>query len=280
MPEISDLSKRCNINTKQTYNSEVVIYEDHRTILNVLYFLKANQLANFPIDLFMFDDHDDFLRPSDGALERIAEFNANAPTEREFWSFTEFDLRTLDDDWVKAGMELGLINNVFLFHSSDASYTFSETYQTQSFGEKRVYNLGTVWDALTFHGCLDDFSNEAEYGRLWEDMGWIKNGNKFEFVRENNFILDFDLDCFSTFILDKSYAIPEEILIKNFEEYRRSENHYYGKATMFVKKLIEESVLTTVCFENNSCGGFRESHKIFETFDYLFFEGEIGGQKF
>ncbi|MBU7569073.1 MAG: hypothetical protein KAF41_00325 [Flavobacterium sp.] len=277
MPEISDLSKRSNINTKRTYNSEVVIYEDHRTILNVLYFLKTNGLADFPIDLFMFDDHDDFLNPSESALQRIAEFNDNAPTEREFWSFTEFDLKTLDDDWVKAGMELGLINNVFLFHSSQASYSFSDSYATQNFGEKRVYNLGGVWDALTFHGCLDDFSNEAEYGQLWEDIGWVKNNGKFEFVRENNFIVDFDLDCFSTYIINKNYAIPEEILIKNFEEYRRSENHYYGTASMFVKKLIEESALTTVCFENNSCGGIRESHKIFETFDYLFFDREIGG---
>lgn len=277
MPEISDLSKRSNIITKRTYNSEVVLYEDHRTILNVLYFLKTNEFANFPIDLFMFDDHDDFLRPSESALRKIAEFNAETPTEREFWNFTEFDLKTLDDDWVKAGMELGLINNVFLFHSSQASYSFSDSYQTQNFGEKRVYNMGAVWDALTFHGSLDDFSNEAAYGQLWEDMGWVKDGNKFAFSRESNFIVDFDLDCFSAFIVDKNYAIPEEILLKNFEEYRRSENHYYGKAADFVKKLIEKSVLTTVCFENSSCGGIRESHKIFETFDYLFFDREIGG---
>ena len=224
----------------------------------------------------MFDDHDDFVIPSDAALERVKQFNLNPPTVREFWDFTEFDLKTLDDDWVKTGMELGLINNVFLFHSSKASYSFSESYQTESFGEKRVYNMGAVWDALGFHGCLDDFSNEAEYGQLWEDMGWIKNNGKFEFNRTNDFIIDFDLDCFSTYIVDKNYAIPEEILIKKFAEYRRSENHYYGKCSTFVKKLIESSAITTVCFENSSCGGIRESHKIFETFDFLFFEREIG----
>ncbi|MGQ2981847.1 hypothetical protein [Flavobacterium sp.] len=276
MPEISDLSHRSNINTKHTYNSEVVIYEDHRTILNVLYFLKKNELGAFPIDLFMFDDHDDFVKPLAPALERIAEFNQNAPTEREFWSFTEFDLRVKDDDWVKAGMELGLINNVFLFHSSKASYSFSEAYQTQNFGEKRVYNMGAVWDALGFHGALDDFSNEAEYGQLWQDMGWIKNNGKFEINRINDYIVDFDLDCFSTYIADKNYAIPEEILIKKFEEYRRSENHYYSQPLTFVKKLIENCFLTTVCYENNSCGGIRESHKIFDTFDFLFFDREIG----
>ncbi|TPD71273.1 hypothetical protein [Flavobacterium microcysteis] len=276
MPDINDLSKRSNINVKHTYNSDVVIYEDHRTILNVFYFLKLNGLATFPIDLFMFDDHDDFLNPSAAALKKINEFNLEAPSEREFWSFTEFDLKTSDDDWVKAGMELGLINNVFLFHSSKASYSFSSKHQTESYGEKRVYNLGSVWDALHFRGSLEDYSNDVEYGQLWKDMGWIKRNGKFEFERENDFIIDFDLDCFSTFIVDKNYAIPEDILIKKFEEYKRTENHYYGKPSDFVKKLIENSILTTVCFENNSCGGIRESHKIFEVFDYLFFEKEIG----
>lgn len=276
MPEIRDLSKRSNINTIRTQNSEVVLYEDHRTILNVLYFLKLNELAVFPIDLFMFDDHDDFEKPSDNALESITEFNAAAPTEREFWSFTEFDLNPEDNDWVKAGMELGLINNIFLFHSTQASYNFSETYQTHNFGEKKLYNLGRTWDALAFNCRLDDFSNGATYGQLWEDMGWIKNNGKFEFRRDNSFIADFDLDCFSANILDKNYAVPSEILITKFEEYIRPHNHYYIKATDFVKELIEKSVLTTVCFENIFCGGIRESHKIFETFDYLFFDGEIG----
>jgi len=276
MPEIRDLSKRSNINTITTENSEVVIYEDHRTILNVLYFLKTNGLATFPIDLFMFDDHDDFEKPSDKALKRIAKFNAAAPTERAYWTFTEFDLNPQDNDWVKAGMELGLINNIFLFHSTQATYSPSQTYQTKNFGEKRLYNLGSTWDALGNQGRLGDFSNGAAYGQLWEDMGWIKDNGKFELRRENNFIADFDLDCFSAYILDKRYAVPSEILRTKFEKVTWSEHHYYFQAADFVKKLIEKSVLTTVCFENNFCGGIRESHKIFETFDSLFFDGEIG----
>ena len=53
---------------------------------------------------------------------------------------------------------------------------------------------------LEFHGCPGDFSNDAENGQPWADMGWINNNSKFEFNRANDFIVDFDLSSFLSFI--------------------------------------------------------------------------------
>ena len=270
------LSQRSNINKKYTKHGEVIIYEDHRTILNVLYLLKLNGKLECPVNLIMFDDHDDGCVPNSEALKKIDEFITNEPTIREFWSFTEFDLKGLDDDWVKAGMELNLINNVFLFNSTQSSISFFEEYETKKFGKKKIYNLGNVWDALSYKGYFNDAIMEDEYGQLWSDFGWKKNKDfKFHFNPDQKFIVDFDLDCFSTEILDNRIAIPEEILYEKFQSYLNPDYHYFVTTESFVKHLIGKAELTTMCFENSCCGGFQQAFKIFENVNDLFFDNEI-----
>ena len=275
---LSNLSQRANINIKSTTNADVVIYEDHRTILNVLYFLKTQQQLEFPFDLILFDNHDDGCTPSETALNKINKFNQSSPSLQEFWSFTEFDLNGLDDDWIKAGMELNLINNVFLFNATETNINFLEHYETKCFGTKKYYNLGTLWNALSFRGCLYDAVKFDQYGELWEDFGWVYNreDGRFDFAQDRQFLLDFDLDCFSMSILDKRVAIPKGLLIEKFKAQHIHQNHYYYSWENFVRELIERSVITTICFENVFCGGYRETFKIFETIDYLFFDNQLG----
>lgn len=270
------LSHRANINEKTTSSGKVVIYEDHRTILNVLYLLKKEEKLECPINIILFDDHDDGCVPSKIALKIIEDFNENLPEIRDFWSFTEFDLKFLDDDWIKAGMELNLINHVFLFNSTQSSISFVEEYKTKKFGTKKIYNLGNVWDVLSYKGYLNDAIKEDEYGKLWKDFGWIKNKDfKFEFKPKNKFIVDFDLDCFSIELLDNRIAIPDEILYEKMTTYFRPEYHYFGTAQIFIKHIIDKAEFATICFENNCCGGYQQSFKIFENVNDLFFENEI-----
>lgn len=98
MNEKIHIEQRANINVKRTPNGDVIIYEDHRTILNVLFAKKLNKEIDFPVNIILFDNHDDFCKPNESALETIKIFNENEPSIREFWTFTEFDLRALDDD--------------------------------------------------------------------------------------------------------------------------------------------------------------------------------------
>lgn len=273
------ISHRTNINHKIVTNSDVYIYEDHRTILNILFLKRKEKNEIFPVDIFLFDDHDDACKPSTEALKTISKFNKKPPSNKDFWGFVEFDLNGLDDDWVKAGMELNLVNNVFLFNSMESSIGFKEKYKTKSFGEKKIYNLGKLWNALGYHGCLNDLIKDKQYGELWSDIGWQyrQGDSRFDFKPKNHFILDIDLDCFSTNIYEKRMAIPEEILVENFKRDLNPSYHFFYRPELFVSELIEKSEFTTICFENQFCGGFRQAHKIFDTIDYLFFEGQIGG---
>jgi hypothetical protein len=272
------LNKRANVNVHHTSHSDVVVYEDHRTILNVLFAIKRETECPLPVDIYLFDDHDDAVHPSNEAHKIIADFNNVEPSYREFWNFTEFDIQPLDDDWVTVGMELGLINNVFLFNSTQTSIQFVEEYKTNHHGTKRIYNLGEVWQALSYKGILSDPIKYDEYSVLWTDFGWqwsTKLG-KFEFTPRNPFIVDFDLDCFSFHLMGKQMAIPREVLLEKLNERIVSDCHLYYNPTVFIKELIDKSILTTLCFEQGCCGGIYESYKIFNIVDELFFDSQIG----
>lgn len=255
---------------------QVVIYEDHRTILNVLFYLKKESGVFFPLNIILFDNHDDACKPAEEALNKIEHFIREEPDMRQFWDFTEFDLRGLDDDWIKAGMELGLINHVFLFNATESGISFVEAYKTMHFGEKRIYNLGYLWDALSHEGCLDDMSRRSKFNQLWDDFGWDYNAEvgKFRFEPTCNFIVDIDLDCFSTLILDQRIAMPEQILVTKFVSHANIEQ--FSSLDEFVTHLIEKSVVTTICFEQGYCGGFRQAFYIFQVLDQLFFENQLG----
>ncbi|WP_131368598.1 hypothetical protein [Chryseobacterium soli] len=269
------IGQRANINVKHTPNSEVIIYEDHRTILNVLFAKKLNKEIEFPVNIILFDNHDDFCKPNESALAIINRFNENEPSIRDFWIFTEFDLRVLDDDWIKAGMELDLIKNVFLFNATETSLGFLSRYETTKFGTKKLYNLGYIWDAISNKGCLNDIIKDDEFGEFWEDFGWVNENGEFYFDPSSKFIVDFDLDCFSTEILDKRLAIPDEILDEKLTSSYPRDSHSFYSSQELIKEMIEKSEITTICFENQFCGGFTEVFKIFNYINKTFFENKI-----
>lgn len=270
-----EIANRSNINHKSTSQNEVVIYEDHRTIINVLYFLLEKRNLEKSIDLIMFDNHDDYCPPRESTVKKIMEF-LKAPNKQELNQIVEFDLAPLDDDWVKVGMELGLINNVFLFNSDETRVELRKEYVTQNFGTKYLYNLGNVWSALGYHGFLND-PIKNEYQILWDDFGWELNEGKFDFKKDRRkFVFDIDLDCFSTRIMDKTIAIPEEIIIEKLTEQNRPSYHYYYSSQQFMKQLIRDAEMVTICYENGCCGGIREAQKNFNMVDSVLFDNEIG----
>ena len=273
--QLYEISKRSNINHKITSENEVIIYEDHRTIINVLYFLIEKRELEESVDLIMFDNHDDYCHPWEKTVKKIIEF-LKSPSAEELNQIVEFDLSSLDDDWVKVGMELGLINNVFLFNSDESTIVFRKEYKTQQFGTKHLYNLGDVWSALGHHGLLND-PIKREHQVLWDDFGWELNDGKFDFKKDRRkFVFDIDLDCFSTRIMDKTIAIPKEIIIERLTERSRASYHYYYSSQQFIKQLIKDAEMVTICYENGCCGGIREAHKIFNIVDYVLFDNEVG----
>jgi hypothetical protein len=273
---VCKISKRSNIIHKRTKENEVIIYEDHRTILNVLFDLREIREISEPLDIYMFDQHDDFCSfEGNRPMESINRFLAT-PTKENLLSLVEFDLRDSDDDWVKAGMELGFINNVFLFNCAKGETGKIESYNTQNFGTKTLTYLGNVWDALGSK-LLDDVLKYD--GNPWlKDFGWKPINDleaKHSFQPSNKFILDIDLDCFSINILEKTIAIPNEVIIPKLTEISKPNYHYYYNSQDFIKELIQKAEIATICYENGFCGGIRKSQQIFSMVDRVLFDGEL-----
>ena len=102
MSKLYELSYRTNINTYTFRDKHIILYDDHRTLLNILF--EAKKLGEFTEtpNLIYFDLHDDAceLLPKSQLLARMGVNDLSEATSKQFWSFVEFDLGVLDDDWL------------------------------------------------------------------------------------------------------------------------------------------------------------------------------------
>ena len=119
---------------------------------------------------------------------------------RSFWSMVEFDVRSLDDNWVTTGMELGLINNVICV-GQVANNNIDIWENNEYIDNKGVRHKGF---------CIRHFQEEMKRGGVFERISHASGDittaiqhildyseRGFLSVVRNPFILDFDLDCFS-----------------------------------------------------------------------------------
>lgn len=273
--KIFDISYRTNILHKDISINEVTIFEDHRTILNVLFHLRTKRNYTEPLDLIMFDKHDDFCDISPDAKRKITYFNKK-PSYEKLSEIVEFHLSSLDDDWIKAGMELGFIGNVFLFNSTDTSASLKETYKTKQFGVKKLYNIGNIWAALGHHGILND-PYKTEYEELRADFGWKLENGTYRFREERRkYVFDIDLDCFTTEIYGETIAVPEDILVSKLNEIKKQHYHNYHSSQHFMSELIMDSEIVTISLESDCCGGIKQSQKILRILDTILFQNQLG----
>lgn len=272
---IYGLSNHTNIEVFSFYDKYIILYDDHRSILNVLFETKKLGLFSTTPNLIFFDKHDDVCNPQINAKDLLEKWGVERiedVSSRDFWSFVEFDLSGIDDDWLLAGMELGLINNAVVIGQNENSNMKDMNNMFES-TDGRVHNLLDISHlkySIGCRGCLGDSIIKEPY---YETVRNIFEYNqppherydKFSEEVTNPFVLDFDLDCFTTECEDNVYAWPEKILR---EKYYDNEEVQY-----FMHKLINRSTIITICREPACCGGLGESNKILGYLDRYFFDG-------
>lgn len=242
------LSQRANIQVRNLTIKDksltVVIYDDHRTLLNVLYFLRMKKLLNESVNLIFFDYHDDALQPNRKVLSKLHRISISEKCFRDFWNVIEFDLSHEDDDWLWAGMDCGLIKHAFRVAGKEDT---NIKKLNEAFKGKHIM-VPLEWDDIK--GFVD------EYSKLPED-------------KNIPFVLDFDLDCFST----------DESPLGRQQAWSDSdfENHFEKNPTTVIalKELIRYAEIITICREPGCCGGIGESNKILHCLDQYLFEGKL-----
>ena len=105
----------------------VVMYEDHRFILPVILEAQKEGVIPTPSVLVGFDQHHDALPPRSG-LGEIPRLHKDGYPPEEFQTMVCDHLSPQDDDWLRAGMELGLISDAVVFgvrdrHDVDRKFT-------------------------------------------------------------------------------------------------------------------------------------------------------------
>ena len=273
---ISQLTQYSNIEVFQLKGDQdkyVILYDDHRCLLNVLF--EAEKLNMFPTtpNLISFDYHDDAVNPHISANELFARWNVERIEDvksQDFWSFVEFDLSCIDDDWLLAGMELGLINNSVVIGADDPHNikSMNNHFESTNGINHELYDIAHIDYSIENRGCLGDSCLKENYNNIRDifEYNQPESYNSFSHEIRNPFVLDFDLDCFTTNCLDYTYAWPEIIF---YEKYASPD------VQNFMRELISRSTIVTICREPACCGGIGESNKILSYLDRYFFNGQL-----
>jgi hypothetical protein len=188
---MKELSQRANILYRDFNSIPVLIYEDHRFAVNVLYYYYAKTGIN-NLNAFIFDKHCDLRDVSENSINKCSEIKSF----KELFDFVEFDLSEDDNDWVKGAMKLNLIKNYYLFFA------------------QRIINI-------------DEKNYNVEKNHI---INYVSNDNIDTIVQNPNIVkepyfVDFDLDCFSYSVNDKIKAMNFEE-IKNHIQYDKYKSFY------------------------------------------------------
>lgn len=269
-----NIAHRANIEMFHYRDKHIFLYDDHRTILNVLF--EASKIVEdkrIP-NLIYFDKHDDACqsKPKSVLLEKMGRNSFEEVTSKDFWSFVEFDLGVNDDDWLLTGMELGLINNAVVIGQSENDNIITmpnNTYISEDNIEHKLFAIPHLKYSISNRGCIGDSCIKDPKDNIIRSIFQYNTDKYREFEDEiYPFILDFDLDCFTTDCNDKVYAWPEKIFANEFDT--------YNGCGYFLWDLINRSQFITICREPECCGGIGESNKILGYLDKYIFNGSLG----
>lgn len=271
---LADLEQRANILHRSAHNKDIVLYEDHRYLLNVLYFARRNNIITVPINLVRFDNHDDALANTI-STNRLDYFRDFRPDLNEFWSFVEFELSVQDDNWLTVGCDLGLIGEMVLIGGETTGNILNAPYHDKFNNDHHFYAKDHIWDALQYQGWLSDTARANEFRPIWNLFGWDHQDGHFKFTNEPQYVLDFDLDCFTLSYNQLTTAIPEEIFYTLLGKRSNARQTQGWTAAFFIKELVKNSQFVTLCYENKFCGGLRNAMRILEVLDSEIFDSSI-----
>lgn len=270
---LHDLNGRVNVMIRQTIGGQmVVIYDDHRWLLNVLF--AVSQHIDRP-NLITLDAHDDAAQCEKKSvlLRQIGVDELQNATAKQFGAFVDYDQRPDDGGWLTTAMELNLVDsvvNVGNRHSHNLE-EMNGIYESEDGIMHRVFTLSHEIDfELGNFGKLGDASKEDKYRALRDLFGieYFYTSVDRMSIKEP-YILDFDLDFFTLSCMDNStHGWTERVFNRRFP--------MNSEQDLFLRKLIRNARIITVCREPDYCGSLGDSNRILSLLDRYYFEGQLG----
>lgn len=269
----NDIYGRVNVlMRKSPYGQAIVLYEDHRWLLNVLFALRKYIER---LNLVYFDAHDD-VAPCEKKsilLNKIGVKDLREATPKQFSAFIDYDQDIDDGGWLTTAMELDLVGDVVNIGNRNNSniQDFNGLFKSEDGGVHNVFELcGNLEYELGIRGKLGDAFKVDEYRDLRNFFG-IANSydDTYSLSLKHDYVLDFDLDFFTIYSVDDGvHGWTERIFNKKFP--------LGSKQNRFLMCLIEKSSVITICREPGCCGSIGDSNRILNILDRYYFDGMLG----
>jgi len=261
---------------QDVFGTPTVVFRDHRWVLPVLHEAGSEGILDLPATVITFDRHRDALNPLDRG-DMLKDFGSREFTLEELLILVKYHLSPRDDDWIIAGMELGLVSDVVQFgvRDEDAGGNGYVAGHRDSRGrDHRMFHLGLPAAELSFKGALADDGHEACAAGLWNVLAWDPTVLPSTDVG-CGCLLDFDLDFFTCSW--RRYTFPFTAEIYEGEFSLPCQSSYYDDLSPveLVGSLVRNAGAVSVACEPHFCGGAGNARSILSDVNTRLFHGGI-----
>ena len=271
---LGSMSQRVNVMTRCLKNGKlVIIYDDHRWLLNVLFKIQK-ELLGCPPKLVFFDSHDDAATTENktALLDLIGVGNLFDATEKQFGAFVDYDVRSDDGNWLSVACELNLISDGVVIgnkYCDNIKRMVNGIYSSEDGIQHKLYELSSNLEhELGCRGSLGDHAKEKEYNEIRAFFNSTYGHNYAQIGTMSPFVLDFDLDFYTLDTDEGTMAWPLWVWEKKF--------HANSPGLGFMQELINQAIVITICREPDFCGNIAGSNYNLRNLDYYFFGGQLG----
>ena len=274
--KLDDLKIIDNLRELPFEKCECFLHENHRWVLPIINYAQERGILFKPCKLVMFDAHHDAIEPS--CIDEIRRVRESGTGLKDLVCLCRDKLRHLNDDWVTAGMELGLIGDAVIFGVENTrNHTLPKSFVDHCNNRHRIELMGLPGKELKYQGSLSDLTKSTILSEVWRILEWqYTKDTGFKFARAaSKILLDFDLDCFVIRWRDYLFPWPDEIFEREFftpSDYFSTKG-WTGKR--FLDELVSRAALLTIAREPQCCGGDEKASQILRKVNGFLFDNNI-----
>lgn len=257
-----------NLKEGKIKDTKLYIHNDHRFILSLLYNSQKNKLIPKPCKMIIYDYHDDLGSVNKDAIFSIKELlKVSEFDENRLFEIIKDELDPRDCDWIKAGMELGIIGDAVIFGVHELSDEYKNQYDNFINYKDHLENNHTIFiqkgmpnEMFGMHGELGDIAikDDASSVRACNLLDWNIESNPAGFIDNcEKIVLNFDLDVFT--MHHDGYVIPwvEDIWVDQILKTSSYSTTKGISAASFTEKLGDKSGLIVIAREPEWCTGIN-----------------------
>jgi len=273
MRDLDELGEIDSLRQVSQTSPKCFLHDDHRWVLPIISSAQESGDLPRPCTIVMFDAHHDSFDPE--CLSEIEQIREAGCSYNQLIGLCRDHLLKIDNDWLRAGMQLGLIDHAAIFGVEDRrdAQKFKE-FKDSKGNVHKIEMAALPGVELEYQGGLCDMASHGNR-TLWDILGWrIEPGVGFGFQSKSpRILLDFDLDCFVirwNRFHTYNFPWPDEVFEKEFLAPTYEEG-WSGKT--FVANLIARAGLVTIAREPGFCGGEEKCNAVLAKVNrYLFDE--------